>query len=184
MPKPPTKLDREAEKAKASLKDIVRSLARRAARRHHEEEVKAAAGGEESDSTGAREMDPAILELANLIGEQLAREAIKAAELQKPEPKRRDSRPLYSLDEAAKMLAISKKTLTREIARGNMPYVLIGKRRKIASEDLDRYIDQQRRRVELPEIARPSASGRRSPVYDFEARLEKRKAERAKRRGK
>jgi excisionase family DNA binding protein len=96
----------------------------------------------------------------------------------------RNPRQLYSLDDAAEILAVSKTTLKREIAAGNLPFILVGKRRKIDAGDLERYIDQRRRRVELPQIARPGGAVRRSPVYDFEAAHAKRKAEREAKRQK
>ena len=121
MPKPPSDRDAEIAKAKAAIEDLVRALARRAARRDHEEEMQLAAAGEGCDKAGASELDPAIRAFAELIGEMVADDVLAAAAQGKPEPKRSNARQLYSLDEAAAMLAISTKTLNREIAAGNTP---------------------------------------------------------------
>jgi excisionase family DNA binding protein len=50
-------------------------------------------------------------------------------------------RLLYSQREAAKLLGISLSTLSREVRRGNLPYVADGKRRKFAATDLALYLE-------------------------------------------
>lgn len=62
-------------------------------------------------------------------------------------------RLLYSRKEAADMLGISPKTLLAEVRRGEIRYVLVGKRRKYTRQDLEEFIERKR-------IKWPFAGGR------------------------
>src|SRR5690606_9030969 len=52
-------------------------------------------------------------------------------------------RLLYTQAEAAAQLGVSVKTLLAEVRAGRLRYVLIGKRRKFAVADLERYITER-----------------------------------------
>jgi excisionase family DNA binding protein len=121
---------------------------------------------------------------ARRLHEEEMREAAAAPAVQSSKTTRQPRR-LYSMQEAAELLAVSTRTLRREIARGNIPYVRVGTRgMRIDAGDLERYIDQRRRRVEVPQLARPGAARRGSPVYGFAEAHAKRKAEREANRKK
>lgn len=54
---------------------------------------------------------------------------------------------LVSVEKAAEMLSISRKQVYREMASGKIKSVLIGKRRLIPTEELERYVGELRERA-------------------------------------
>jgi excisionase family DNA binding protein len=100
----------------------------------------------------------------------------------------RQVRHLLSLKEAAERLDICTKTLQRLIEARELPYVLVGRRRKIDSKDIERFIEDHKHVAPGPSISRPARrsahANSRPEVYDFEAGRERRRKNRLARNRK
>ena len=100
----------------------------------------------------------------------------------------RQERHLLSLPDAADRLGICTKTLKRLIQARELPYIWIGRRRKIDSSDIERFIDSHKHVAPGPSISRPvrrnASASSRPEVYGFEAGRERRKQARAMRNRK
>jgi excisionase family DNA binding protein len=59
---------------------------------------------------------------------------------------------LVDLDHAAKMLSISRRSVQQIIYNGALPSVTVGRRRLIASADLEAFVDQLRQDSGRPEL--------------------------------
>jgi excisionase family DNA binding protein len=100
----------------------------------------------------------------------------------------RQVRHLISLNEAAERLDICVKTLQRLIQAREMPYVMVGRRRKIDSKDIERFIEDHKHVAPGPSISRPARrnanASSRTGVSDFAAERERRRRNRLARNRK
>lgn len=75
-----------------------------------------------------------------------------------PTPEPDDSRLLLDIAEVAERLGIAESSVARAIARGEIPVVHVGKRRKVRATDLRHYVDflaVDNQRPAPPPFARP-----------------------------
>ena len=68
-------------------------------------------------------------------------------------------RRLHSIKEAAFQLNVSVKTVRQEVDRGNLPFILVGKRRKIDGDDIEEYIANGRTLCRLENEVIPPITG-------------------------
>lgn len=75
-----------------------------------------------------------------------------------PTPEAADPRLLLDIAEVAERLGIAESSVARAVSRGEIPVVHVGKRRKVRSADLRRYVDflaVDNQRPAPPPLARP-----------------------------
>jgi excisionase family DNA binding protein len=58
--------------------------------------------------------------------------------------------PVLSVNEAARVLGVERSTIYRLLRTGELQAVRVGKRRKFRPEDLDAYLERNRKRAEMP----------------------------------
>ena len=91
-------------------------------------------------------------------------------------------RLLYSPAETAEMLGIDIKLLRQLCQQGEIAFILVGRRRKFAMQDIERFIENNRRQMPSPATTRVGRSTRSTkseqPVYDFTTERAKRLAAR------